>query len=352
MPIVAGIFALIGRFIGRLLNMAFGWASVMLFGRVPQSKQILLAGVALGAIAWVASLVGVLVPPVGLTLLAFVPAPDWVEDGWLRLAMLALAIVMPLLVGIGGLFLTEAATRPTDLRGTVTQVLRGYPYAAVLALTLAVLIVVAPIRKVRSLVKRWEDTHIPMIVHPGGYERVAGDLEAALDSSDLSVERAPAPWILEAPSKLLALVGGASVRSLVPDRLLVLRSRALEVTIHPTDVAISGKRAEVARARAAIAGRMTFTAAYLTATKEGQRIEDRLLALASGPPDEAALGLQEVDRRLASLVVPEDEWEVLYRERLQVERDLLRQQQGRRDPRSRSPSVSGWVMRLVRALLP
>jgi hypothetical protein len=33
--------------------------------------------------------------------------------------------------------------------------------------------------------------------------------------------------------------------------------------------------------------------------------------------------LDEVDRRLASRDIPYDEWEVLFRERLQVERDLL-----------------------------
>ncbi|HTE66403.1 MAG TPA: hypothetical protein VK736_09100 [Candidatus Binatia bacterium] len=352
MPIVAAVFALIGRFVGRLLTMAFGWASVMLFGRVPQSKQVLLAAVALGAIAWAVALVGVLVPPVGSMLVSTTPAPDWVDDGWLRLGMVVMAIGLPLLVGVGGLFLTEAGKRPSGIGGIVTQVLRGYPYSAVLALTLAVLIVVAPIRKVRSLVKRWEDAHIPMIVHPGGYERVADDLEAALDAAGLHVERDPAPWILETPSKLLALAGGPSVRSLVPDRLLVLRSPTLEVTIHPTDVAIAGRREEVAKARAAIASRMTFTAAYLTATKEGQRIEDRLLAVAAGPPDEAALGLQEIDRRLASVVVGEEEWEVLYRERLQIERDLLRaRQEGRREV-SRRPSALGWITRLVRALLP
>jgi hypothetical protein len=350
MPILAAVFALVGRFVGRLLTMAFGWASVMLFGRVPQSKQVLLAAVALGSIAWAVAVLGALVPPVGDSLVTVTLLPDWVAESWRRAAILVAAVGLPILVGVGGLFLTDA--RPNDVGGIVTQVLRGYPYAAVLALTLAVLIVVAPIRKLRSLAKRWEDAHIPMIVQPGGYERVADDLESALDGSGLEVSRASAPWILETPSKLLALVGGGSVRSLVPDRLFVMRQPMLEVTIHPTDVAISGTREQVARARAAIATRLPFTAAYLTATREGQRIEDRLLAVATGPRDEASLGLQEIDRRLASLVIPEDEWEILYRERLQIERDLLRDgRNGHRDE-SRRPSVAGWLMRLVRALLP
>jgi hypothetical protein len=33
--------------------------------------------------------------------------------------------------------------------------------------------------------------------------------------------------------------------------------------------------------------------------------------------------LRAIDEALAVLIVPQDEWEVLYRERLQVERDLL-----------------------------
>jgi hypothetical protein len=211
MPLVAAIFTLIGRFVGKLLNMAFGWASVMLFGRVPQSRQLLLSIVALGAIAWATAVIGMLVPPVGDMIVGAVPAPAWVDEGWLRLAMLGVALLLPLLIGVGGLFLTDAMARSRSARGIALDVLRGYPYAAVLAVTLAVLLVVAPIRKVRSLIKRWEDAHIPMIVHPGGYERVADDLETALDASSLAVERAPAPWILEAPSKLLAVVGGSSV---------------------------------------------------------------------------------------------------------------------------------------------
>jgi hypothetical protein len=37
--------------------------------------------------------------------------------------------------------------------------------------------------------------------------------------------------------------------------------------------------------------------------------------------------LKRVDEQLASLIVPYDEWEVLYRQRLQIERDLLRAEQ-------------------------
>ena len=334
MAVIAPLFAFVGRFVGKFLNMAFGWASTLLFGQVPQSKQLLLSGISLGSIVWVATLVGVLVPAVGAFLIAAIPLPDWIDDNVVRWAMLVAAIVLPILIGVGGLFMVEAADRPKGM-GMVVQVLRGYPYAAVLALTLLLMIVVAPIRKVRSLIKRWEDAHIPVVVKPGGYDRVADDLEQAVDSAGFDLERVGAPRILEVPSKLLAAVGGAGVRSLVPDRLLVLRNPDLEVMIHPADVALSGTKKAVARGRAAVASRLTFTAAYLTSTKESQEIEERLEKIWRAVREigegqsiaervaELRGDLGDVDKAMEILTVPYDEWEVLYRQRLQVERDLL-----------------------------
>jgi len=349
MAILAPLIAFFGRFVGKLLNMAFGWASTLLFGRVPQSKQLLLSGISLAAIAWVAALIGVIVPDLGTFLLAFVPRPSWVQEGWLRLFMLILALILPLLIGVAGLVLLDPADRPRGM-GRVGSVLRGYPYAAVLALVLLTMLLVAPIRKVRSILKGWTDEHIPVVVQPGGYERVATDIEAALDSAGLEIARGRAPLVLELPSRLLAAVGGSSVRRLVPDRLFVLKNKRLEVTLHPSDLAISGKREDAARARAAIATRVTFTAAYMTTAEESQQVEDVLLAIAE---DRAPAGaMSAVDDRLARLTIPHDEWEVLYRQRLQVERDLRERQAARAAAdRGFGPGPLALVGRFLRELV-
>ena len=371
MALIAPLIAFVGRFVVKIVNVAFGWATTLLFGQVPQSKQIILAGISLASIAWIATLVGVLVPDVGTFLVAAIPAPDFIQEGWIRLAMLIAAILLPVLIGVGGLFVVEAEDRPKGA-AMVVQILRGYPYAAVLALTLLLLLVVAPVRKIRSIFKRWEDTHIPMVVKPGGYERVADDLEGAVDGAGLNIERVGAPWILETPSKLLAAVGGSGVKRLVPDRLLVFRHPALEVMIHPSDIAISGKKGEVARARAAIASRMTFTAAYLTTTKESQDVEERLERVSNavkelaGATDrdrsraearraafaELEAELHAVDDVLKDLEISQDDWEVLYRERLQVERDLVRAQIEPRDDSGRERPPLERVADAVKSLIP
>jgi hypothetical protein len=355
MAILAPLIAFLGRQLGRLIQLVFGWATLLLFGRVPQSKQLLLAGVSAGAVAWIVVLVGVAIPDFGAWLIAFVPIPDFVDEGWVRLAFLALAVALPLLVGLGGLMLMDPADRPKGIGGKALQVLRGYPYAAVLALVILFLLLVAPSFKLRSIVKRWEDAHVPIIVKPGGYEQVADELEAAIDAAGLNLERVRAPRVLEAPSRLLAAVGGESVRRLVPDRVVMLKAPSLEVTIHPSDVAVVGAKESVARARAAVADRLTKSEAYLTAAEEAQEIEDVLRDLrAIDPTDaEARAGAMEalnvVDKRLAGLVVPYEEWEVLYRQRLQVERDLLRAEQ--RAAEAARDGVLERVGRAVEALI-
>jgi hypothetical protein len=325
MALFAPLIAFIGRQVGRVVQMAFGWATVLLFGRVPQSKQLLLAFVGLGSIAWVVTLVGIVVPDVGTFLIAAIPVPDFIDENWIRLAMLVLAVILPLGVGTAGLFLMDPEDRPQGVGGKAVQVLRGYPYSAVLALTILFLFIVAPIFKVRAMIKRWEDAHIPIVVQPGRYEQVAADLEHAIDAAGLEMTRTGAPRVLEAPSRLLAAVGGESVRRLVPDRLVMLKAPALEVTVHPSDVACVGSKEAVARARAAIADRLTKTDAYLTSSKEAQEIEDRIRTLREQTTEEGAKAdLVALDAKLSRLVVPYEEWEVLYRQRLQAERDLLR----------------------------
>jgi hypothetical protein len=332
MAIVGSVFAMLGRFAGRLLNSALGWATLLLFGKVEGRKQTLLLVIALASLVWVLVVVGVAFPEAGVFLLAFVPIPDFVDENVVRLVMLGLALVIPLLIGIAAIYVTSPEQRPNGLH-IVTSVLRGYPFTLVLALTIVLLAVVSLIRKVRSLAKRWSDAHVPVVVKPGGYERVLADLEAVIDRAGLDVQPKPAPAVLSLPPRLLDRVAGKALGGLVPDRLMTLNGRELEVLVYPSDVAIAGSKDAMARARAAIAAELTDSPAYLTTSAESERVEDEIRKVADArhdaeSGDAAALRrrLRELDREIARLPVPFDEWETVYRQRLQVERDLLARQ--------------------------
>jgi hypothetical protein len=329
MAIIGSVFAMLGRFAGRLLNSALGWATILLFGKVEGRKQTVLLIIALGSLVWVLTIVGVVFPDVGTFMLAFVPVPEFIDEGVVRLAMLGAALLIPLLIGAAAIFVAQPERRPHGL-GLIAGIARGFPFTLVLAVTIVILALASLVRKIRSMAKRWEDAHVPVIVKPGGYDRVLADLEAVLDDAGLSVQPRPAPTILSIPPRLLDAVAGKALGGLVPDRLMLLKSKSLDVLVYPSDVALSGTRESVARARAAIAAQLTDSPAYLTASAESERIEDEIRDVAAATDHVSPTGvsalttrIQALDGQIARLMVPFDEWETVYRERLQIERDLL-----------------------------
>ena len=339
MAILAGLLGFVGRFAGKVLTTTLGWASTLLFGRVPGDRQIVLALITFGSVVWAALAIGVVLPYVGAFLVAAIPAPGVVSEDLLRLGMLIGALVVPAVVGIASIFVVEPAKRPKGI-GIIAQVLRGYPLSAALAVTLVLLALVGIARFIHHLALRWTDAHVAVVIRPGGYERVVADVERALDDAGLAVDRRPAPAVLAVPGRLLGSIAGPGVRSLVPEALVQLAGDGLEVGLYPSDIAMSGDKIRVARARAAIASRLVATAAWMTTSAEAQEIEGRLERLAAArtaggepgaasasdgasAPVDVAAELRSIDEALAVLAVPHEEWEVLYRERLQVERDLL-----------------------------
>jgi hypothetical protein len=325
MALLSSLIALLGRFAGRLVSATLGWATVLLFGRVEAGAQSVLTYVTLVSLAWVAALVGVLVPDVGSMLIAFVPLPEFIDERWARLGMLGLALLLPAVIGVA-IAMVQDRSRPTG-RDLAVAIVRGYPFTLLLAFLIAFLAVVALTRRLRSLSRRWEDAHVPVIVKPGRYDEVVSDLRDVLDQAGLAVEMRDAPRTLTLPPKLLDLVAGRALGSMVPDRLALLVGDALEILVYPSDVAIAGIKEKVAAARAAVAQRLTWSPAHLTVDAEAQRMEDRIRAVArareaGANPAELLAQVRQIDSDLATLAVPFDEWETLYRQRLQVEREL------------------------------
>jgi hypothetical protein len=324
--IIQALIAMLTRSAGKLLNTAFSWATILLFGRVSQDRQIYVSLIAFGSVIWLIVLAGVAFPSVATFLLSFVTLPKWVDKTWIRLAMLAAVVVIPAVIGGVSILMLDKAKRPRGAAAVAIAVLKGYPYTVGLALTLAMMTVFAPIMKVRALAKRWTTEHVPVIVEPRDYEAVVESVRAALAEAGFETMRGQASWMLRAPTKVLTLFARGAVSGLVADRITALRSKNLEVVLHPSDLVISGREATAARARAIIAEHVVFTPAYLTWDKEANELEDRMRAIwrarDARPSADVRAELKALVERLRKLEVPYEEWEVLFRELLLLERAL------------------------------
>ena len=321
MALVQALFAMLARSAGRLLNTVFGWATVLLFGRVPEDRQTYLSGVAFGSVLWLIALIGLAFPTAGTFLVSFVSPPDWLKP-WIRIIMAVAVLVLPALVGWLSTRLVEPEERPSTLRAMA----RGYPYTIGLALTLVVMTIFAPVMKVRDLVRRWTSDHVPAIIPPEHYAVVVDEVRTALAAGGLPTTSRRASWMLRFPTKILTWFAGKTMGgSDVPLQRLV--GAQMQVLLHPSDLVISGREMDVARTRAVLAERLTTSHAYLTWTKEANEVEDEIRRawhdLRGGDPVAAADRLAGIERTLHSLTVPYEEWEVLFRQTLLAQRELL-----------------------------
>jgi hypothetical protein len=328
--LISAMFAYLGRSIGRILNTVFGWATTMLFGKVPQKRQILLSVLSFGSLVWLLFVIGIALPKVGGVLLAFMVPKTVAGQTWVRLVMLAGALLLPLATGFASLFLHEPHERPAGFRAKLRAAARGYRFTPALALTLLLLIAFAPLFKLGALVRRWKTEHVPMVVEPRDYAGVVAEIARALAAAGYATHPRRASWMLRLPSRLLAAVAGGTFTRLVADDLTTLRGVDLEVTLHPSDLLIRGRPPRIYGARVMVAQQLAFSNVYLTWDKEAQAFERRLRALWDemrhqdhGSPGQIAGELEEIDVQLREQPLPYEEWEILYRKKLLVERGLL-----------------------------
>lgn len=331
MAIIQTLLAFLSRQASKLLNMVFGWATTTLFGKVPQNRQIWLSALALASVTWLVVVLGVLFPALGVFLLSFVTLPEWVNDNLVRLAMLAAVLILPLLIGAISLKMLDPEDRPQGAGATANAVLRGYPTTLAIAIALVMMIIFVPVMRLRTMLKRWASEHVPVIAEEQDYLEIVQDIERALDQSGYEVEATQASFMLRWPLKVMMVLSGRSALNQVADNLKTLVSPKLELILHPSDLVISGPQKDVARARAIITEQLAFSKAYLTWSKEANEMEDRLGAVweksraqvRGHVPAHLSEELYTIEHDLRTGSFVHDEWEVLFREKLLVERGLL-----------------------------
>jgi hypothetical protein len=332
MTAIVSFLGIIGRFAGDLLSAATGWAGTLMFGRVPQSHRRYLAAMMGGSVLWAILVLVFLVPSLAAWSLSTTPHPSFITGSWLNFVVTLGVILVPLGVGAAAYLAPADGKRADGVRG-VLELARGYLLAPVIAGLLVFLAGVGIVRKSRSARHGWSDTHIPIVVPPDGYDDTVATLHDSLEAAGFPLRAEAASRVLSLPAWLLTHLAGPHVRRLRPDRLIELCGTDVRVGIYPSDVAVSATAELRTPIRATILAAVASADAHLTTSAEAQKVEDRLKEVMAEAPGSRPSGhepsaLAAIDRTLLSLDVPDEEWDVLYRLRLQAERDLLRRALG------------------------
>jgi uncharacterized membrane protein YqjE len=328
MALLQALISLLGRSVGKIVRAVFGWAVVALFGRSSQKEQTLLSGVVAMAALWPLLLIGIAFPRVAAFIVAFIPVGRSAPDSVLRVIWLALAVVVPLIVG-----LVVAAKRPpgTEAEPFLMRLVRGYPVTLALAGAFLVLFIMTPVLKIASAVRGRSDEHVPLITEGDEYQQASHVIDWLIARHDLGASRARPPWWMELPSRILEKIGGKAFAAYMPEDFAYWHGERLQIALYPSDVLVRGTKKTAAWTHGLIAEAFARGPGLQTTDVEAQRIErqtQRVWKVLDGTPEShigspILLGrVIEMSRELGKLEIPYDEWQIAYRKIAQLGRAL------------------------------
>jgi len=324
MPFLPFVLLLAWQALSRGASFALGWATGLYFGQVPGRQGRMLAVVSLAAAAWVVLVIGFAVP---VLLGALLEAIGVIADNFDVETIHYVGLTAGVLLGppvVAGVTVWGQFHEDRSIGRWLRLVPVSYPATFMLGAGVLMMVVFTPV----ILFQRWRHevkyVQLSLVMREGtdDDDLVDGirDALASIDVSDVSVERASGPrtWPLRTVGFAVEHLLGAVVRG-EPMRIA---ARDLEIYAYATTISIQGPKEEAYRVRAAIDRKLGFHDAYLTWNEEAQEIEDALLAAhraVDGNVEELRVRLDEIQERMDTESLNGEEWNVLYRRRLQIE---------------------------------
>ena len=326
MAILQALISYLGKSAGKALNAIFGWAVLALFGTTSPKEQTLLSAVVAAAAAWPILLLGVIVPKIALLIVAFVPMGKSVPSFWLRLIWIALAVLVPIVVGS---VVAKRGSQETMPEPGWKKFLRGFPVTLALACAFLLMLVVAPILRIATVIRRREIVRIPAVMDKGITALTMAALADTLKRHGIALRSAKAPWYQTAPAKILLKIGGRPFAAMASEHVEYRRNPQLELTVLPNETILRGVPVVVGQARALcteVYGPRPIIQTFDAGARELEWHAKRVWAIYLEQPDAHERSdvlehrVTELSAQLSRLNLPWDEWQIIYRLLLQVDR--------------------------------
>jgi len=326
MPFLPLVLLIVWTALSRSASFALGWATAIYFGQVPGRQGRVLSVVSLVAAAWVVLLIGFAIPILaGAALESTGVIADNFDVETIHYVGLAAGVLLtPPIVAVAVVW---AELRDERTVGRWLRLLpMCYPATFMLGISVIQMVLFTPV----LLFQRWRRERtlidVALVMREGaGDDHLLDALRRAIASigiGDVTVteSRGVKSWPLRTMGFAAEHLLGAVVRG----HPLRLEAGDLEIQAYATNVSILGPKEDAYRARAAILRELAFSDVYLTWGEESQDFEDELLEIhqgSHGDIEAIRARLDKVQERMDVASLNSEEWNVLYRLRLQLEQD-------------------------------
>lgn len=324
MPFLPFVVVLAWQAISRSASFALGWATSLYFGQVPGRQGRMLSVVSLVAAGWVILILGFAVPIfTGAALEAAGVIDDNFDVEWIHYAGLVAAIIgVPPVVAaitVWGEFHEDRS--PSTWVGLIPM---SYPATAMLGASVLQMVAFTPY----LLFQRWRHkrkyVQLSLVMREGADDdalvEALRDALRSIGIDDVEVAQASGPKVW--PMRTVGFAAEHLLGAVVRGEPMKLEAGDVEIFAYATNISIQGPKEETYRVRAAIDRRLGFHDAYLTWNDNAQEIENALLVAhqeADGDVEVLRDRLDEIQADMDTESLNGEEWNVLYRRRLQIE---------------------------------
>ncbi len=337
MPFLPFVLLIAWQAVSKSASFALGWATALFFGQVPGREGRILSVVSLVAAAWVILIVGFAIPILGGALLEAlgVIERNFDVETIHYVGLVAAVVLTPPAIAA---MVVWAEFHDERSVGTWLRLLpMSYPSTFMLGLSVLEMVALTPI----LLFQRWRAKRkliqIPLVMKEGTDDddliEAVGQALKTLDITDVKASELTGyrAW----PMRAFAFAAEHLLGAVVRGKPIRIQADELELYAYATNVSVLGREDDAYRVRAAVERELAFCDAYLTWNDEAQEFEDELMRAhesANGDIDGLRRRLDEVQQRMDTASLNSEEWNILYRLRLQVEQSVSR----RVDERSRA----------------
>jgi hypothetical protein len=326
-PFLPLVLLLVWQALSKSASFALGWATAIYFGQVPGRQGRVLSVISLVAAGWVILVVGFAVPIFGGAALEAVGAVEknFDVEPITYLGLVVAIVLTPPLIAAATVYAQFHEERTVS--AWVRMIPVSYPATAMLGISVLQMVAITPI----LLIQRWRQKRkllqVPLVMRESTDDddlvnAVRGALASiGLDRVDIAEATGPKSWPLRTVGYAARHLLGAVVRG-EPVRLA---TDGLEILAYATEVSIQGPKEQAYRVRAALERELTFRNFYLTWNEEAQAFEDDLQRIRDSAKDDMATLRSELDGvqdRIDVASLNLEEWNILYRLRLQLEQDV------------------------------
>lgn len=326
-PFLIPIIALITKFAVRIFITFFGWATIIFFGKIPGKRSAYISIMAIMAFFWMILVIGIFFPEI--TQFVFGLFPEIIrQNRWIMRAINSLGVfVIPIAVGAISLLMDTKAKKKGV--STFKQLFLGYYYTLDLGIAMFLMLAFAPIIKIRQYLRRERSSHTPIMMRNGEYEEVLEHLHRSLEDSGIKTDIKWPESLYAMPMKIIDRVSNQLFDTLGSHHHQMLLGEGFQIYIHPTDIMIVGQEEQIQQVRAVVAKALAFEKTFMTWDEESHEIEDEINQIYTEfkkqqeRKEEFLKRLCQLEKKLSKAALPYDEWEVVYRELLMIEKEII-----------------------------